>query len=364
VGRAADRPRGRAHQEVVRPVPVGAETAVGADGVVVIGSAGTLTRLDLADGRARWSVPVPPGDLDLTVSGTARPLIVVTARAGGRPTSTVLDPDEGRTLWSGPGDPQVTPTADALLVSAGGSSTLVDRGTGTVRWQVPLSVTLQDGTFLFEGPAGQQIVHGVVDPATGRVLWQNTEPLFTDYGAADGLVIRTVDVEPGPDTATAFDPATGAERWTRTVPRTGRGTVAPLSDDTVLITGGGGAGLGSTAVATADGAPRWRADRPLGTVVRLDGAPSVVQYDTYRLAVADGRTGAVRDTATPGFAEFAGGAVYSPDGPDVVAIGLRDLAEHWRAPAVGDLYALTAVPGGVVGVVGRSEPRTLDAYLG
>ncbi|ODU04859.1 MAG: hypothetical protein ABS81_08995 [Pseudonocardia sp. SCN 72-86] len=352
-------------------VPVGAETAVSATGVVVRavpdGDGTRVERLDLATGAVAWQGTAPGAPSQVTISGAAAPVVVV--ETGDPRTVTVFDAADGRVLWQAPEDEGGLADAlpDLLLVRAISRTTAIDRATGVRRWQVPYDVTARGGGLVVDGQADSATlssVDGVADPATGQPLWTQTNPLFTDVTIVGGLFVRTADVEPGPDTVTAFDPATGVQRWTAAVDGIGRASVAPLADDTLLIAGGGGPGLGTVAVSATDGRVLWRADRPLATVLRLDGRTSVVQYDSYRVGIADARTGEVRTATTTGFADIAGGAFYTPDDQDVTATDLRDLAPRWRVAGVGDVYGMDAVPGGFVAVVGSAEPRSLVAYTG
>ncbi len=349
------------------PVPVGAETALDGSGVVVLaapqGGSTRVERLDLATGMPRWSATVPGTAPQLSLRGHVRPVVVVEAG-----TVSVLDATDGRVLWQAPEDQgdSVDALPDLLLVRSLTGTTAVDRATGTRRWQVPRRIVPRDGALVIDGAADadtQLGIDGVADPATGAARWTQANPLFTDVTVVNDMFVRTADVEPGPDTVGAFDLATGTPRWSADVDGIGRAGVAPLDTGTLLISGGGGPGLGTAAVSVADGRVLWRAGRSPTGVLRLDGAPWAYVLDSGVGTVVDGRTGAARDHRTGGFAELAGGGWYTSDGGDVVATGLADLAEHWRIPGFGDLYGMDAVPGGIVAVIGRAEPRELVAHL-
>jgi outer membrane protein assembly factor BamB len=236
------------------------------------------TGLELATGRPRWQEPTAAG----AVLAASRRIVIA---AGTSPGCLVgLNPANGRIRWTVA--PAVLPTApwdlgisgntavgeeEGLNVSSELRVIALDCGTGQTRWTVslpagegPAPMAVGDVVAVTFG-AGFPPQVAVLDPATGRRLWQYTDD--SDYGPTigPGIVLswhkqaRTIVVE-------SRDPRTGVRRWASS--EIGYSGWTSVTDGATIITYPDRGVRGSAA---ADGHRLWTTRGPyLGAAVTTD----------------------------------------------------------------------------------------------
>jgi len=210
--------------------------------------------------------------------------------------------------------------------------------------------------------------HGARAPVWSAPVWSAPVSDGPWDLAADARGAVVVTSRPG---VRALDPA-GHERWS--VHLDGLVQAPPALGHDVVLVGGERA---VTALARADGAPRWRA--PMGGDVHalaMSGAVALAGDRAGTLAAFDMATGAVRWSVTfPGAlwsaprVDTATGAVvatwHQTDTPAVRALDLRTGALRWEAPTATSTAAPALGPGVVLLAIGdghrhaRVEARDL-----
>lgn len=185
------------------------------------------------DGCALWEAHTEPGQVTITPQGTIYHL---------RPTElTRIDAADGRVGWrrsllardgeDATGHPAVFPVDDDLLLVAFGRRGEVEfrwTGDGKLLWQTQLdasfisSVRLVDGVVVIAGgqtnrmraggPPASAFVTGI-DRQTRQVRWRrDVDTVIGEVGVS--TIVRDRDGR-----LTALDPATGGQRWSRSVDR-------------------------------------------------------------------------------------------------------------------------------------------------
>ena len=239
---------------------------------------------------------------------------------------------------------------DGYLAIAGNGLTVVDRKTGRVRWrdhtttvgpfpsQIPLGTIRRNGPV----PAGPTVVvghAGVIqgrDPRTGAVRWHRpVDPAF--LVSAGPKIVVAAQINPmGLTTsrATAWDRATGRQRWSHQIPKVASGTTVTARALVVVE-------AGSTQVRGLDietGTPRWAVTMPIGgdhsiaardDVVVLLGFSGVEAYDDRSGARLWSLPGADQFQLQPGTGLVS---VRRGDGPTRV-VDLRTGATRAEIPA-------------------------------
>jgi outer membrane protein assembly factor BamB len=315
------------------PVRVDGGAYATTDGVVAIvesdGDTATVRRIDAAAGRDMWRVPLPDVAMPATVAVSPGGSLVAVA---GSSTTVVMDAADGRVLWRGKGLgglPRVESVGDLILLDVPEGTAVIDRGTGAIRWQTPNFVEVS-GTSLFVDDTNG---YSVLDPATGTPLWTKPTGLDNDVDIIGDTLFVTEDLDGPSDSATAYDLATGEQRWQASVHDVGRGAVTPLDDDTVLVVGGANpAGNGFTVVTLSTGKVLWEAEGN-ATAMRVEGEPYVLTERGDRTEIRHGTTGKVVGTApAPGDRStlVAGGALYQTDYDKIRAYRLSELAGQWE----------------------------------
>jgi len=277
------------------PTPV-----VAGDAVIVVGRE-EVVAVAVADGSERWRVPrasgptVPPA-VAVLPDGTS---VVIASEGGG---SGALASPTAPSATPSPSAP-VSPVGEGPEAATATSVVALDAATGERVWSTPLGDVSRTGVTLTDDLA---IV-----------------------GADDGSV-------------TALDPATGAKRWSVAVGGAVQLPIAATPDLVVVPVrppddpaSGGGAAL--VAMATGDGAVRWRY------------LPELPQAEVLSPAI-----------------DVAAGVIYVALGDrTVVAIAASDGAERWSA-RTNQLGGLSSVIAGdlVLNVDQRGQVYAFDALSG
>jgi outer membrane protein assembly factor BamB len=151
---------------------------------VFVGHAdGTLSALDVSDGRALWETTVGRGDDFVDVDADVIYEDGVVYAAGFRGGLHALDPLSGATLWSAPVDAvnRMTSTAHHVVVAGPRQVALLDKARGAVRWR-----------FSFpEGSASRPVVH------RGRVLVNTDRGGLYVLNFTDGRPLQYYGGRPG-----------------------------------------------------------------------------------------------------------------------------------------------------------------------
>lgn len=304
-----------------------------ADGVIALverdGDTATVRRIDATSGTDLWRVPLPevtmPADVTVSPGGS---LVAV----AGEPTTVVMDAADGRVVWRGPaggGLPRVDSLGDLVILSVSDGTAAIDRGTGAIRWQTQQFVEVFGTRLLVDDPAA----FSLLDPATGAPVWTRPRELFSDAHIFGDTFLVTQDEDGPTDSATAYDLATGQLRWRAELYDLGRATVAPVDDDTVLITGGGGlAANGVSVVTLSTGKVNWQSEGN-ATAMRVAGQPYVLNERGDRTDVLRATTGELVGSAPPPGDRstlIAGGALYHTELDKIRAIRLPEPAGQWE----------------------------------
>ena len=310
----------------------GASPAVVGDTVYAAGD-NELYAFDATAGRQRWRLDFDGLPCQCTPADPAVAEGLVYVVGGGDFTTLyAVDAATGRQRWRfDTNGPSLTSpvVADGLVYVGGGAATnrasvagggrfyAVDAATGTQRWSAEIGVS---------GPPA--VAAGTVYVPVGDAFIPNTENV-RPTGAAGGVL--------------ALEAATGAERWTATLP--GPAATAPaIADGMVYVAGGWESGY-VAAIDGATGRQEWQL--PLrGSVAAspavVDGALYVTTYHTGAL-FALGQTADAPGTpgATPSTGGTAlGGEPYAAEPrPDA----LEDLTGTPSA-GIGDGFGLVGVP--------------------
>jgi outer membrane protein assembly factor BamB len=206
-----------------------------------------------------WSVEVGEGHAGPVVMGGR---VYVHARVGGDEVISALDIADGRRVWTHTQPVAYTPTSAAAGHGAGPKAT-------------PL---LHQGRLYAFGATGTLTC---LDMATGRLVWRREFAWYPDFGAAQSPVADgdRVIVHVGGETGgalTAFDAATGADRWTWSGdgPAYASPVLATIHGVRQVVTQTQKRVVG---VAAADGAPLWSV--PFTTDYEQNSVTPVVSGD-------------------------------------------------------------------------------------
>jgi outer membrane protein assembly factor BamB len=282
------------------PLPAGPvqDSNVGpmVDGDVVFSTEGDeLRALRAADGGHLWRLALGGWVYDASVSDG-----VIVARVGPLDDGHVVGVDAGTGAelwrWTQPRGAamswQELPTADGGVVVTGalGSLVVLDRHDGRVRWTRQPRERSTPRVFATAGNRVLWLDGGALeefDAAGGRRLWRvagagRPGDFSLRLTVTGGIVVVTVGLQPAYRPVTAYDLATGRQRW----------RLDRLRDGSVV--GAGPAGLAVVAdagkarwddlalVDASTGAVRWR--RPLTGWIRQDMVDDV---DRQALVTAD-----------------------------------------------------------------------------
>jgi putative pyrroloquinoline-quinone binding quinoprotein len=322
-------------------------------------------RGDVSQGRRGIALTVMVLVLSVTGCASAR---------HSRDTRPRRDPASSANLSSSPSSsPSPNPCGDSRKAALSAFNR-----DGSPRWSIDLptgndeetqAAPIADQNVIFTGHAGSLSALRVAD---GSVEWdaQLGGSVYSLW-LIDGLLVANVDQVSHQAKIVGLDPATGARRWTYTVPGSGF-----LGD--AVVTGDGGLAfrIGDTGTLTvidvSSGQVRW--SRHVGGGRSPNDLPSagsglVFYVDAdRRLLALDARTGSVRwqvSGAEPSGRVVVSGndAVVVPDvvsGPTitVVAHSLVDGAEIWRRK-LADIAAVFPDRSGFLLVDYRSNTMTL-----
>jgi outer membrane protein assembly factor BamB len=242
------------------PLPVGSQldSNVGplVDGDTVYSTEGDeLRSLDAGDGSQRWRLALGGSVYDASVRDG-----VVVVRVGPLDAGHVLGVEAatGRELWrfTPPRGAwlswQQLPTDDGGVVVTGerGALVVLERRDGTVRWSRPAGERATPRVFAVAGDRVLWIDRGALeslDAATGELLWRAEGVVRPGEFSAEltitgDVVIVALGVDPAYRPVTAYDLATGQERW----------RLRPSAEAAVV-----GAGPAGVAVVTSTARQRW-----------------------------------------------------------------------------------------------------------
>jgi hypothetical protein len=187
-----------------------------------------------------------------------------------------------------------------------------------------------------------------VDVATGRVAWTSA-PIQGGFGlVADGstlLVSTGVQVGQAPGMVseviaglTAYDPRTGAERWSIGLPDDGQQFPAVLAGGVVVVSQADGSVLG---LSEQDGHQLWSDPAPTGCAG--GGEMGGLQPDARAIGTVDG-TG--RAAAAVAYSCPGGGGVADLDAVSGRRLWAWEAPEGWEVDRQRAVTVTTGVPGG------------------
>ena len=191
------------------------------DGVVLAATADGSV-YGIRDGALRWRV-VPElvgARVSTALTAVAEGALVSSSTGRDESETSFVDP-EGTVRWRTHGwlpEGSVVPaTAKVAVLTTGTSTSAHDLRTGMRRWTAPAA---EAGTPVLTTEAAvatterQQDGSHVVarDPLTGRTLWERTGTVAGPAGPS-ALLVRGTGDEPGAETVSALDAATGDVLW-------------------------------------------------------------------------------------------------------------------------------------------------------
>jgi len=231
-----------------------------------------------------------------TIDGNAK-IICLKVEDGEEVWSTNFgdDPEKGYNTGWGSG-PRGTPTvSDGMVyaISANGTLTAVDAGTGKKKWskdflsdfggKVPTwgysESPLADGDWLIVTPGGEGGAIAALDKKTGKTIWRSEE--LTDHAEYSSVIIAEVNgekqyVQLFMKKLAGVDAKTGELLWSSRWPK-GRTAVIPTpiyKDGKVYITSGYGAGCKLVDISGSEAKDLWEnktMKNHHGGVVLVDG---------------------------------------------------------------------------------------------
>lgn len=345
------------------------------------GTGHTVHRIDPADGRTLWSVPVTGLAAGPTVEiSVDRSLVAVASESMTAPT-VVMDAADGRVVWQGVTEEytaKAEATDDLVLVDTSTGTVAVDRATGAARWEVPHIVTVSGAHLVSTDFEGSKRHYSLLDPATGTPVWTTTAEGSTAVDVVEETFLITTDVEDtSRDTVAAYDLATGKPRWQKDIDDLGRPFVTSVYENTAVFAGTTEAvsetAVGVVVIDLATGEVEWESDTPVlsytGTrSIRVDGDPYVLTEQGDMIEVRDGRTGDVTGsipTTIGRTSQLAGGALYRGDVDGVRAFQFPELTGQWQTttPVEGGVIE-GVIPGGFVVTEFTDGVGDLVGYVG
>jgi outer membrane protein assembly factor BamB len=292
--------------------------AVQGGDAIVTGSRNRIVDLDSATGRERWHVDLPhvthhdPAvDAD-TVLISADDRFVALERGSGarRWEASVGEHAGGAALARMDGE------AIALVTTERGVTAALDARTGAVRWsiQVPGDIYAAPAVDSATGVAaavwrGDEDRLRVLDLKTGALRWETTiDPGATAPAIQRGLVVLGEGKGNFEARIVGRDVASGAERWSVTVPASFESGLTPGADgDDVVVSDHFGT---VTLVDANAGQVRWQSaiKEPI-LDTRLLLSPDAVALTTYggKVVILDRRSGRVVRRVDPGGFPVAAG---------------------------------------------------------
>ena len=189
--------------------------------------------IDPVSGRELWRHDRPAGVDRTRVAGglllTASPTEVV-----GVDLATGVE----AWRWTGFGDTTATADADGYYLANDAGVTAFDKATGEPRWSLPepTSDIWAGGDAVYVRTSDHRLVK--VDGASGAVVWTSLpEATRLDWsvvvGEGDGVVV--LQTARDDDRFTAYDAATGEQRWTHDAPD-GSAATASVTDGEFVVT--------------------------------------------------------------------------------------------------------------------------------
>ena len=325
----------------------------------------TVRRIDTATGDDDWRSEVDGTDEVQLAVDAAGSIVVAAAEApDGSRVVTILEADTGQPIWEADGFdaiPFVQPFAPLVIVSTPAQSVAVNAADGATVWRVDAPITVFPGSLVFhaEAAAGSDTSFGLIDPATGEPLWELERPPGAIATALGDIVMLSHDEDGQEDSLIGFDRATGAQRWTTTVPLIGNSGAWPLGLDGALYGGNNDPDLEGRLVAIdlATGSIRWTRPyhKPGGlTMWRSDGRQLLLSRTSGgTLQVIDAGSGSIEVSsgdAPAGWPSFASGKLYFQDPAFgvVTALDMASLQPAWTLDLGLDRDVLGAVDGGLV----------------
>ena len=297
----------------------GTPVATADGGLAVVGGAGGLEVVTLADGAIRWARP----------GGLAGPLaaaggLVLAAAAAGVPRLTGYDDRTGARRWSFgglPANPSLTVVtgrvaATWLFPTPRGTSALaaIDAATGRLRWRFDMGRTVGDAALLAAPNARGEPAILATDALPGRLWLIGLRDGHQRWTAAAPLVAGSAPLMAGPDLVTFQAPhandvtfgtppntaglslvsagaTSGALRWAHRIPQRATGPAVLAGPDIVVRSSRTPAGRLNVLLAyrAATGQPAWRLNLPAPAVAlpvpAAGGLLAQAGYDTAACAM-------------------------------------------------------------------------------
>ena len=268
------------------------------------------------------------------------------ARSGSNPAERTLTPATvGRLhqLWSaaqgGPGPQPPAVAGGVVFTESTEGFRAFDAGTGAVRWTSP-TAHQRDVDHCAPGTGAGVVVQCLplntvlgLDAGTGAAVWNDTVTTFNQYNSSPAIVGDTgylgfVD-RSDRENVTAYDIATGHERWTRLLGQFSFASVA-VADGRVYVNGGND-----------------------GTVYALDAGTGAVVW-SRKLGILNSQDNPVAGT----------GQVYLHLGGSLLALDAATGAQRWSAPGFGVPTVSGTVLYGTLAPDGSRRLAALDALTG
>ena len=291
----------------------GSQALTGDGGLVLIQGNATLTVVDLATGRVRWSRAGVRAPAPVVAGGV---VLAAVQWNGGGPAGSVsgYDARTGALLWTRrdmPEQPQLAVSAGRVLVYS-------------------------DTQNVYPRPALWPVT--ALSVATGRTLWQaaTAGPVSALTAGPGGVAVTTLN----PSRLELIDPVTGRVRWN--IPASPEQS-PPLDTGTDLLYLGGAPDgrAGLVDLRAADGSVRWVAPVPLTwSPATASPAPSAAVVPAAGAAVAAGPV-----LLFGGAAVVAGSAMPSGTPGALSAFRLSDGAPTWTATVPALIHVPSAVAG-------------------
>lgn len=295
------------------------------DGVfVAVGQDGIAVGVDVDSGDLRWCRRVDDVGGTVPVQGSlvvaAAPVVAMATAQG---DVVGLDPVSGEERWR---DVLSLPETAVLSVA-----------NGVLYVQVGIANS-PDGNATQPGPAATSVLAALAPASGAAVPDPPPPPGRSDTGASTTRLTFTPTHDLGRQelVVTVNDPATGAVRWSNTLP----GFTAALHDDLVVVidqSGGTGTLAGEatnvdtrvTAYSASDGTRRWQLPMPGSPQMTFEAAGLVLVADHTHVYAIDPASGAVKwdaDHGSPGqdstYAEPGSYWTFSESTTDQVLVGL------------------------------------------
>ena len=290
----------------------GSQALTGDGGLALIQGNATLTVVDLATGRVRWSRAGVRAPAPIVAGGVVVAAVQWTGASGGSVSG--YDTRTGALLWTRrdmPQQPQLAVSAGRVLVYTAGQNVYPR----PVLWPVT-----------------------ALSAATGRTLWQaaTAGPVAGLSAGPSGVAVTTVN----PGRLELIDPVTGRARW-NIAAAAQDSPPADTGTDLLYLGDAPGGRVGLVDLRAADGSVRWVAQIPLSwSPGTASPAPSAAVVPAAGAAVAAGPVLMFGADAV-----VAGSAMPSGSPGALSAFRLSDGAPAWTATVPTLVHVPPAVAG-------------------